>query len=121
LTGSASKNYELVSKSFRAVIEKAFANVSLELLPLRNKSYGNCYLTLGWKAIQSNAKDYQQASYCRLQALKHEPWLFFSKEHLRLSIAIAIMQWFGTDGYQKFLTFLYALRRGTRDIFSTSQ
>jgi glycosyltransferase involved in cell wall biosynthesis len=111
LTGSASKNYELVAKSFWAVIEKAFANASLELLPLRNKSYGNCYLTLGWKAIQSQAKDYEQANYCRLQALKHHPWLFFSKEHLRLSMAIAIMRCFGTNGYQQFLTLLYGLRR----------
>ncbi|PSB08303.1 glycosyl transferase family A [Pleurocapsa sp. CCALA 161] len=121
LTGSASKNCELVAKSFRAVIEKAFADAPLELLPLRNKSYGNFYLTLGWKAIQSQAKDYEQASYCRLQALKHDPWLFFSQEHFRLSIAIAIMQWFGTDGYQQFLTFMYALRRGTHNIFSISQ
>ncbi len=120
LTGSASKNYELVAKSFRAVIEKAFANASLELLPLRNKSYGNAYLTLGWKAIQSQAKDYQQASYYRLQALKHNPWLFFAKEYWRLSMAIALMSWFGATGYQKFLSFLYTLRRGTRKPFSVT-
>lgn len=111
LSGSASKNCEQVAKSFRAVIEKAFADAPLELLPLRNKSYGNAYLTLGWKAIQSQAKDFQQGNYWRSQAIRHNPWLFLSKEHFRLSMAIAIMQWLGTDGYQQFLYILYGLRR----------
>ncbi|MGF1589132.1 MAG: glycosyltransferase family 2 protein [Pleurocapsa sp.] len=114
LSGSASKNCEQVAKSFRAVIEKAFADAPLELLPLRNKSYGNAYLTLGWKAIQSQAKDFQQGNYLRSQAIKHNPWLFFSKEHLRLSMAIAIMQWLGTEGYRQFLAIFYGLRRSLK-------
>ncbi len=113
LTGSASRNWELVAKSLRAVIEKAFADVPLELLPLRNRSYGNSHLVLGWKAIQSQAKDYRQASYFRSQALKHDPWLFFSKEYLRLSVAIAIMRWFGSNSYDKFLSLFHTLRRRT--------
>lgn len=111
LPGSASKNYELVAKSFRAVIEKAFKDAPLELLHLRNKSYGNSYLTLGWKAIQSQDRDYRRANYCRIQACKHYPQILLSKEYLRLSIAIALMQWFGVGGYQQFLSFFFALRR----------
>jgi glycosyltransferase involved in cell wall biosynthesis len=118
LPGSASKNCELVAKSFRAVIEKAFADAPLELLPLRNRSYGNFYLTLGWKAIQSQAKDYKQASYCCSQALRHDFRLFFSREYFRLRIAIAIMQWFGADGYQKFIEILYQFRNYIRQITS---
>ena len=68
-------------------------------------------MTLGWKAIQSQAKDFQQGNYWRSQAIRHNPWLFLSKEHFRLSMAIAIMQWLGTDGYQQFLYILYGLRR----------
>lgn len=114
LPGSASKNYELVAKSFRAVIEKAFADAPLELLPIRNKSYGNSYLTLGWKAIQSQDKDYKRGSYCRSQAFRHYPQICLSKEYLRLSIAIAIMQWLGAGGYQQFLAFFFALRRSLK-------
>lgn len=120
LPGSSSKNWQLVAVSLRAVIEKAFADASLELLPLRNKSYANAHLVLGWKAIQSQTKDYQQASYFRSQAFRHDPRIFFSKEYIRLSIAIALMSWFGPTGYQKFLSFLYALRRGTRKPFSVT-
>jgi glycosyltransferase involved in cell wall biosynthesis len=121
VTNSASRNWEAMAKSYQLVVEKAFTTAAWEDLPLRNKSYGIANINLAWKALQSQSKNYQQASYFRLQALRHDPWLFFSKEYWRLSMAIAIMQWFGTDGYQQFLTFLYALRRGTRSIFSSSQ
>jgi glycosyltransferase involved in cell wall biosynthesis len=113
LAGSASKNWELVAKSLRAVIEKAFKDVPLELLTLRNKSYGNAHLVLAWKAIQSQVRDYEQAVYFRSQALKHNPWLLFSKEYLRLSIAIAIMHWFGPHSYDQFLSLFHTLRRRT--------
>lgn len=121
VTNSASRNWDQMAKSYQLVIEKAFSNAAWEDLPLRNRSYGTANLVLGWKALQSQGQDYQQASYFRSQAIKHDPWLFFAKEHLRLSIAIAIMQWFGAEGYQQFLIFMYALRRGTHNIFSISQ
>jgi glycosyltransferase involved in cell wall biosynthesis len=114
VTSSASRNWREMAKSYQLVIEKAFFTVAWEDLPLRNRSYGTANLVLGWKALQSQAQNYQQASYFRSQALRHDPWLFFAKEHLRLSIAIAIMQWFGADGYQKFIYVLYGLRRGLK-------
>ena len=82
-------------------------------MPLRNRSYGVANLVLAWKAIQSQAQDYQQAKYFRSQALRHDPWLICSKEYFRLSIAIAIMSWFGANSYSKFLSLLYTLRRRT--------
>lgn len=113
VASSASRNWEAMAKSYRLVIEKAFATSAWEDLPLRNKSYGTANLVLAWKAIQSQTKDYQQASYFRTQAVKHNPWLFFSKDYLRLSIAIAIMRRFGSNGYDNFLSLLYNLRRRT--------
>jgi glycosyltransferase involved in cell wall biosynthesis len=111
VANSASRNWEAMAKSYRLVIEKAFAAAAWQDLPLRNRSYGTANLVLAWKAIQSQARDYEQASYFRSLAIKHNPWLLCSKEYLRLSMAIAIMQWFGTDGYRQFLSFLYGLRR----------
>jgi glycosyltransferase involved in cell wall biosynthesis len=121
VTNSASRNWEAMAKSYQLVIEKAFANATWQELALRNKSYGTANLVLAWKAIQSQAKNYKQANYFRNQALKHDPRLFFSKEYFRLSIAITLTTWFGATGYQRFLSFLYTLRRGTRKPFSVSQ
>jgi len=121
IASSASRNWEAMAKSYQLVIEKTFANATWQELPLRNRSYGTANLVLAWKAIQSQTKDYKQASYFRHQALSHDLWLFFSKEYFRLSIAITIMRWLGPNGYQRFLSFLYALRRGTHKVFSVSQ
>ncbi len=114
VTGSASRNWEAMANSYQIVIEKAFAAAAWQDLPLRNRSYGTANLVLGWKALQSKSQDYQQASYFRSQAFRHDPWLFFSKEFIRLSIAIALMSWFGTGGYQQFLNILYGLRRSLK-------
>lgn len=121
VAGSASRNWQEMAKSYQLVIEKAFFTAAWSDLPLRNSSYGTANLVLGWKALQSQGQNYQQASYFRSQALRHDPWLFFAQEHWRLTVAIAIVQWFGVDSYQRFLAFLYAWRRSTRNIFSISQ
>jgi glycosyltransferase involved in cell wall biosynthesis len=111
--GSGSRNWQAMAKGYQVVLEKAFATASWQDLPLRNRSYGTANLVLAWKAIQSQARDYEQASYFRSQALRHDPWLFFSKEYFRLSIALAIMHWIGPNGYDKFLSLFHALRRRT--------
>jgi glycosyltransferase involved in cell wall biosynthesis len=114
VTNSASRNWEAMTESYQLVIEKAFATAAWSDLPLRNRSYGTANLVLGWKALQSQAKNYQQAAYFRSQAFQHDPKILFSKEYLRLSVAIAIMRWFGINGYQQFITFLYGLRRSLK-------
>jgi glycosyltransferase involved in cell wall biosynthesis len=111
--GSGSRNWQAMAKGYQVVLEKAFATANWQDLPLRNRSYGTANLVLAWKAIQSQARDYEQATCFRSQALRHDPWLFFSKEYFRLSIALAIMHLFGPNGYDKFLSLFYALRRRT--------
>lgn len=114
VASSASRNWQNMAQSYQLVIEKAFAHADWQDLSLRNRSYGTANLVLAWKALQSRSKDYQQAKYFRSQAIRHHPWLFGSKEYIRLSMAIAIMQWFGADGYQKFIDVIYGLRRGLK-------
>ena len=113
VSSSASRNWSAMAQSYQLVIEKAFATATWQDLPLRNRSYGTANLVLGWKALQAKVKDFQQASYFRSQALRHDPWLLLSKEYFRLSIAIAIMRWFGSNGYDKFLSLFHTLRRRT--------
>ncbi|MBW4507525.1 MAG: glycosyltransferase [Scytonematopsis contorta HA4267-MV1] len=116
-TNSSSKNWKAIEACFAIVIEKAFQNLPKELVSvpqqLKNQSYANANIFLAWKALQSQAKDYQTASYFRNVALQYYPKLRFSKEFIRLSLAIAILRWFGVDNYSKFLEFVYAMRRST--------
>jgi glycosyltransferase involved in cell wall biosynthesis len=111
--GSSSRNWQAMATGYQLVIEKAFATANWRDLPLRNRSYGTANLVLAWKAIQSQGRDYEQAIYFRSQALQHDPWLFFSKEYFRLSIALTIMHWLGPNGYNKFLSLFHTVRRRT--------
>jgi glycosyltransferase involved in cell wall biosynthesis len=110
-SNSASKNWEAMAQSFRIVIEKAFASAPPQLNYLKGRSYGFANLCLAWKPLQSSNKDYQKAKDFQRQALAYCPQLRFSKENIRLSLAITAFQWFGSDGYSRLLTLLYAFKR----------
>ena len=110
---SASRNWSAVEQSFRIVLEKAFSSAPPNLHYLKGRSYGCAYFCLAWKALQSRDRDYRKAASFRSKALANYAGLRFSKEYLRLSIAIAIMRWFGANGYDKFLSLFYTLRRRT--------
>ncbi|MBW4641973.1 MAG: glycosyltransferase family 2 protein [Goleter apudmare HA4340-LM2] len=110
-SSSASRNWEAMARSFEIVIEKAFFTAPSELQYLKNRSYGFAHLCLAWKALQSQAQDWQKAASFRAQAVAYYPWLCFSQEFVRLTIAITLMQWFGSDGYKRFLSYVYILRQ----------
>ncbi len=90
---------------------KAFNSAPSELLYLKKRSYGVASLCLAWKCLQSLSKDYKQATHFLQQGLAYYPQLRFSKEYVRLSLAIAVMRWLGPNGYSRFLAVAYALRR----------
>lgn len=113
ISTSASRNWEAMEQSFRMVIEKAFACAPSELLYLKKRSYGAATLCLAWKALQSQSQDYKKANDFLQQALAYNPQLRFSKEYVRLSLAISAMRWLGSDGYKRLLALVYALRRRT--------
>lgn len=108
---SASRNWEAMEQSFHIVIEKAFAAAPPNLQSLKGRSYGCANICLAWKPLQSRNKDYKKAKDFQRQALADYPQLRFSKENIRLSLAIAAFEWFGSDGYSQVLRLLYALRR----------
>lgn len=118
---SGSKNWEAMEKSFRLVIEKAFTFARPELLDLKEQRYGSFKLDLAWKCLQSRDRDYKQATYFRHQALLHSPQLRFSKEYVRLSIAIFVMRWLGVSAYEKVRTLLSAMRRVVSTNTNTSK
>ncbi|KOP27852.1 glycosyl transferase family A [Hapalosiphon sp. MRB220] len=106
---SLSTHCKEILKDFRILTERAFESVPTELLYLRNRSYGNQNLYLAWKSV--NNKDFNQAIHYRQQAIAHYPQLHYSRDCIRLSLAIAIMQWFDPDGFRRVLAFIYVVRR----------
>ncbi len=110
---SASRNWEAMAESYRLVIEKAFAAADEEVQYLKNQSYGTSNLCLAWKPLQSSQKDYETSQRFRQLALNYDPTLRWSKEYWRLSLAIFLMRSLGPEQYQKFLEWVYILRRQT--------
>jgi hypothetical protein len=110
---SMSKNRQRMIQNLRTVIEKAFQAVPIESLHLRNRAYASINLNLAWLSIDEG--DYKKAIHFRQQALLHRPQIRFSERFIRLSIAIATMRWFGSQGYDgvRGLTrYLHRLVRG---------
>ena len=110
---SASKDWQAMERGFQLVIEKAFSTAPTNLQPLKAESYGWVHLCLAWKVLQSQRQDLQKANSYLQQALKSYPQLRFTKEYLRLRLAIFLLRNFGTNGYSGFLEFTHRLRRLT--------
>lgn len=110
-SASASKNWEAMAKSYHLVIEKAFANAPQNLQYLKTKSYGNSYLRLAWKPIQSTVIDYQKAMILKKQAFQYHSQVIFTKEYWKLTVAILLIQLLGARDYNQILQFFYSLRR----------
>ncbi|BAZ29610.1 putative glycosyl transferase [Cylindrospermum sp. NIES-4074] len=92
-----SKDCQHMLQNARVVIERSFQSVPLELLYLRSRAYAYFYRYQAWVSIYSG--DYKQASFCHQQALLHNPWLRYSHNSLRLSLAIFLTRFFGANSY----------------------
>jgi glycosyltransferase involved in cell wall biosynthesis len=111
LSNSLSKNCKVIEPNFQTIIEKNFKSSPSELLYLKNRSYGYSYLCLAWKSIQTIDRDYKMALKFQQQAIAYYPQLRYSWEHVRLTLAITTLQWFGPHRYHKMLTLTHTLRR----------
>jgi glycosyltransferase involved in cell wall biosynthesis len=110
-SNSLSKNYLIMQKDFQQVIEKTFSAAPLEFQYLKSRGYGYASLCLAWKALQCRDRDYKQAITFQHQAIAYYPQLRYSKESLRLSVAISLVRWLGSNGYSRFLTYFFSVRR----------
>jgi glycosyltransferase involved in cell wall biosynthesis len=108
---SKSKKYVTRVQDFQTIIEKAFQSVPFELCYLRNRSYGHINLCIAWKCLQGSKVDYETANYFRHQAILHYPQLRYTRDYIRLSLAITLTQWFGAESYSKLLALFYLLRQ----------
>jgi glycosyltransferase involved in cell wall biosynthesis len=110
-SNSKSKKYASKLQDFQTIIEKAFETAPFELLHIRNRSYAHINLCIAWKCLQGSEIDYKSANHFRRLATLHYPQLRYSQEYLRLSLAIAMMQWFGPKSYSRLLALFYILRQ----------
>ncbi len=104
-----SKDWRMLLQDAHTIIERAFHSAPLELLYLRNHSYGYLNLDMGWRALAS--RDYKAANQFRQQAVAHYSQLRYSWHYIRLGIAIAMVHWFGHQGYDGVRSLTHALRR----------
>ncbi len=111
LSTSLSKNWQLMAQCFPLFIEKVFYSAPSERLYLKNRSYYQANLCLAWKCLQSTDRDYKQAVLFRQQAMIYYPQKRYSLEYLRLSLAITLMRYLGSDNYNQVMEIIYALRR----------
>jgi glycosyltransferase involved in cell wall biosynthesis len=106
---SMTKNRQRMIQNLRQVIEKAFQSAPLELLYLRNRSYGRFNLFQSWNSIDEG--NYKEAMHFRRQALLHHPQLRYSENYIRLSLVLTMMRWFGPQSYDGIRSLSRALRQ----------
>jgi glycosyltransferase involved in cell wall biosynthesis len=94
---NTTKNREKMLHGLRIVFEKAFATVPIEMLHQRNRAYASLFLGFAWLAIDDS--DTKQATYYRKQAYLHHPQVCITERYMRLSSAIAMLNLFGSQGY----------------------
>lgn len=107
---SGSRNLEAMERSFNLVLEKAYDYAPPEWKPLVNRGYGFAYFCLAWKALQNMQPDYKTAKRLKKIALTKHPRRFFTRENLRLTLAIVLMEWFGKQNYVKILGLMHSIR-----------
>ncbi len=107
--GNTTNKRQKMIQDLRQVIEKTFESVPLDLLYLRNRSYGVMHLSQGWNSI--NEGNYAEAMSFQRQAFLHYPQLIFSENFIRLSVAIAFIRWFGPSGYDGIRTLTHRVKQ----------
>lgn len=107
---NTTKNCKKMVQELRQVIEKTFQSTPIELLYLRNRSYGWMNIFAAWSSLldESNLK---QAIHYRQQAILHYPQLRYTFIYIRLSLAILMIRWFGLEGYVQVKEVTCNLRR----------
>ncbi|MEL7246729.1 MAG: glycosyltransferase family 2 protein, partial [Cyanobacteria bacterium J06573_2] len=90
-------------------IEQIFQLVPEELSHIKKRTYAYANIYLAWKALQTGYS--QQAAYFRNQSIKHYSSILFSSNFIRLSLAIALLQIFGNDGFSRIQSLTYSIRR----------
>jgi len=115
---SSSRDWKAMAQGYQIVIEKAFTSAPSELQYLKSKSYGRANFSLAWKPLQCLEKDCQMSFYFRKIAIEYDPMLWWTKEYWRLSLALFLMAYLGTNRYNILLKILYRYRWFVKKLFN---
>ncbi len=94
---SMAKNRSKMLQATRQMFEKTFQSVPFELLHMRNQSYAWMNIFEAWASVED--RNYTEAMHFRQQAFLHYSQIRYSWHYIRLSLAIALIRWFGPQSY----------------------
>jgi glycosyltransferase involved in cell wall biosynthesis len=113
---NTSKQWQAMEMASERVLQKAFAHPpehlkACQLERLKPPSYGNTYLKLAWKPLQTDKAEIKIALSYWLKAVTCCPALIFSKASLKLlAVMVSIALW-GTGCYRQSLQLLSRFRK----------
>ena len=105
-----------MEKNYHLIIERVFASVSSNLQNAKNRCYGFAYLRIAWKTLQSLDGEYQKSIELSRQAIDYYPKIIYSKEYIRLNLAISLVRLLGLKKYNQVRNSIYQFK----NIFSQS-
>jgi glycosyltransferase involved in cell wall biosynthesis len=107
---NSSKNWTVLAQDYYRVIDKIFAKAPANRQHLKSRSYSFANLRIAWKALQNLDGGCSIALRYRAKALADDPSIRYSKECLRLSLALLVVQFFGLNAYSQFRASVYRLK-----------
>ncbi|AFY58046.1 glycosyl transferase [Rivularia sp. PCC 7116] len=105
---NTTKNWQMLEQDLSS-IEQVFQSVPGELSDIKKRTYAYANIYLAWKALETGYC--QQAAYFRNQSIKHYFNILFCANFIRLSLAIALLQIFGNNGFSRIKSMIYTVRR----------
>jgi glycosyltransferase involved in cell wall biosynthesis len=125
--GSSGKNWQRAENKYLVLLEKSFNNPLKDVSPaelnlLKPKAYAMPYLRfLSWSALQGKEKDYKAARELCQKARAYYPKVIFDKDYIRIMVATSLIQYLKPKNYDRFLGFLYFVRRNIFGFSPTSE
>ena len=113
---SASKNWKAMARSAKLILDKSFDSAPVgitqeEVRLLRKRSHSIINLSLAWKPLQTQEKDYRQSISFAWAAAELYPPICFSKGYIRLLATMIAMRLLGDKSYSRITAIVFKLRR----------
>ena len=105
-----SMKWHLMEQSYQLIIENVFADVASNLQAFKNRCYSFAYLRIAWKILQNLNGEYQKSLEFTTKAIAYYPPVIFSREYIRLNLAIILVRLLGLQQYNQVINSIYDLK-----------
>ncbi len=109
-SGNYSKKWQLMEPNYQLIIEDVFTSVPSNLQTFKNRCYSFAYLRIAWKTLQNLNGEYQKSLEFSWKAISHYPQVIYSREYIRLILAIALVSLLGLQKYNRFRSSIYEFK-----------